>query len=151
VILIATSNAGTQYIQDEVAKGTELSTIKEALLATELRSLFRPEFLNRFNDVIVFAPLTEADVTAIAYLLVEKVKKQIEAKGMTLEVTDAAIHELGRQGFDPKFGARPLRRTIEEKLENKLADELLKGNISRRDAVVFDVGGKIEVRKAQKL
>ncbi|MFA5946636.1 MAG: ATP-dependent Clp protease ATP-binding subunit [Patescibacteria group bacterium] len=151
VILIATSNAGTQYIQDEVAKGAELSTIKEALLATELRSLFRPEFLNRFNDVIVFAPLTEADVTAIAYLLVEKVKKQIEAKGMTLEVTDAAIHELGRQGFDPKFGARPLRRTIEEKLENKLADELLKGNIARRDTVVFDEGGKIEVRKAQKL
>jgi ATP-dependent Clp protease ATP-binding subunit ClpC len=101
--------------------------------------------------VIVFAPLTAADVTAIAYLLVEKVKKQIEAKGMTLEVTDAAIHELGRQGFDPKFGARPLRRTIEEKLENKLADELLKGNIARRDTVVFDVGGKIEVKKAQKL
>ncbi len=151
VILIATSNAGTQYIQDEVAKGTALSTIKESLLATELRSLFRPEFLNRFNDVIVFAPLTEADVTAIAYLLVEKVKRQIEAKGMTLEVTDAAIHELGKQGFDPKFGARPLRRTIEEKLENKLADELLKGNITRRDTVIFDAGGKIEVKKAQKL
>jgi len=151
VILIATSNAGTQYIQDEVAKGTALSTIKEALLATELRSLFRPEFLNRFNDVIVFAPLTEADVTAIAYLLVEKVKKQIAVKGMTLEVTDAAIHELGKQGFDPKFGARPLRRTIEEKLENKLADELLRGNITRRDTIIFDVGGRIEVKKAQKL
>lgn len=151
VILIATSNAGTQYIQDEVAKGTALGTIKEALLATELRSLFRPEFLNRFNDVIVFSPLTEADVTAIAYLLVEKVKQQIAAKGMTLEVTDEAIHELGKQGFDPKFGARPLRRTIEEKLENKLADELLRGNITRRDTVIFDAGGKIEVRKAQKL
>jgi ATP-dependent Clp protease ATP-binding subunit ClpC len=151
VILIATSNAGTQYIQDEVAKGTGLPIIREALMAGELKSLFRPEFLNRFNDVIVFSPLTEADVTAIAYLMIDKVKKRMEAKGISLEVGDAAIHELGRLGYDPKFGARPLRRTIEEKLENKLADELLRGSFERRDTIIFDVGGKIEVRKAEKL
>jgi ATP-dependent Clp protease ATP-binding subunit ClpC len=151
VILIATSNAGTQYIQDEVKNGTSLIAIKDALMNTELRQLFRPEFLNRFNDVIVFAPLTQADVTAIAYLLIAKVAKRMEEKFVTLEVTDSAVHELAVQGFDPKFGARPLRRVIEERLENLLADEFLKGNFGRRDTVIFDAGGKLEVRKAQKL
>lgn len=151
VILIATSNAGTQYIQDEVIRGTALPAIKDALVNTELRAIYRPEFLNRFNDIIVFSPLTEPDVVAIAYLMIEKVRKQMEAKGITLEVTDGAVHELARQGFDSKFGARPLRRVIEERLENKLADELLKGSFARRDTVIFDVGGKIEVHKPQAL
>lgn len=151
VILIATSNAGTRYIQDEVMKGTAPSLIKDALVNNELRQLYRPEFLNRFNDIIVFSPLTEADVTAIAYLLIAKVQKRMEAKNITLEVTDAAIHELAKAGYDPKFGARPLRRVIEERVENLLADELLKGAIGRRDTVIFDANGKFEVKKAQLL
>jgi len=151
VILIATSNAGTQYIQDEVAKGTALPSIKDALMNTELRQMFRPEFLNRFNDVIVFSPLTEADVTAIAYLMIAKVAKRMEAKLVELEVTDAAVHELALAGYDPQFGARPLKRIIEERLENALADEFLRGGIGRRDKVIFDAGGKLEVRKAEKL
>jgi ATP-dependent Clp protease ATP-binding subunit ClpC len=151
IILIATSNAGTQYIEDETAKGTSLVAIKDALLNKELRQLYRPEFLNRFNEVIVFTPLTEADVTAIAYLIIEKVKKRMEAKSITLNVTDEAVHELAFAGYDPKFGARPLKRVVEERLENILADEFLKGSFGRRDTVTFDAGGRLEVRKAEQL
>jgi ATP-dependent Clp protease ATP-binding subunit ClpC len=151
VILIATSNAGTQFIQDQVASGTPLGVIKDDLLETELRGVYKPEFLNRFDDIIVFAPLTREDVVAIAYLLIVKVVERLKAKGIAFTVTDAAIHELAEQGYDPKFGARPLRRVIQEKVENPLADYLLKGQVERRDTLIFDKAGQISVQKAAEL
>jgi ATP-dependent Clp protease ATP-binding subunit ClpC len=151
VILIATSNAGTAFIQDQMAKGTPLTTIKEELMETELRQNYRPEFLNRFDDVIVFAPLTREDVVAIGYLLIEKVVERLKAKGIKLVVTDAAIHDLAEQGYDPKFGARPLRRVLQDKVENPIADFLLTGQAVRRDTVIFDAGGQIHVEKAAEL
>lgn len=151
VILIATSNAGTQFIQDQVAAGAELSAIKNELMESELRTTYRPEFLNRFDDVIVFAPLTREDVVAIAYLSVAKVVERLKAKGIAFTVTDAAIHELAEQGYDAKFGARPLRRVIQEKIENPLADYLLKGAVGRRDTLIFDQGGVITLQKAAEL
>lgn len=150
-IIIATSNAGTQYIQDEVARGVSLDVIKTALLENELRKTYRPEFLNRFDDVIVFSPLTMDDVAAIAYLLVAKVTDRLKAKGVDLTVTDAAIHELARAGFDPKFGARPLRRAIQERLENAIAEKILSGDVGRRDTLVYDAGAALTVEKAKAL
>lgn len=151
VILIATSNAGTQFIQDQVAAGTSLIAIKNELLERELRPVYKPEFLNRFDDVIVFAPLTREDVVAIAYLSIVKVVERLKAKGITFTITDAAIHELAEQGYDPKFGARPLRRVIQEKVENPLADYLLTGQVGRRDTLIFDQGGIITLNKAAEL
>lgn len=151
VILIATSNAGTQFIQDQVAAGMPLDTIRQSLLDKELRSLYRPEFLNRFDDVIVFSPLTMEDVVAIAYLMINKVRQLVAAKGMTLQVTDAAVHELAEAGYDPNFGARPLRRVIQEKLENPLAEYLLRGEVGRRDTIIFDRGSRLSVQKAPEL
>ncbi|HRH32098.1 MAG TPA: ATP-dependent Clp protease ATP-binding subunit, partial [bacterium] len=151
VILIATSNAGTQFIQDQVAAGSELSAIKNELMESELRTTYRPEFLNRFDDVIVFAPLTREDVVAIAYLSIAKVIERLKEKGIVFAVTDAAIHELAEQGYDAKFGARPLRRVIQEKVENPLADYLLKGAVGRRDTLLFDLGGVITLKKAEEL
>lgn len=151
VILIATSNAGTQYIQDEVAKGSSLEIVKTGLMETELRQHYRPEFLNRFDDVIVFTPLTKDDVAAIAYLMVAKIVERLKAKGLSFSVTDAAIHELAEAGYDPKFGARPLRRVMQERVENAIAEKLLGGGVTRRDALVYDVGGKLDVVKAQQL
>ncbi len=148
-IVIATSNAGTQYIQDAIAKGSSLAVIKEALMETELRGTYRPEFLNRFDDIIVFHPLTPEDVTAIAYLMISSIAKRLDEKNITLEVTDAAIHELATQGYDPKFGARPLRRVMQDKVENALADFLLRGQVGRRDTVILDAGGKMTVKKAE--
>lgn len=151
VIIIATSNAASRTIQDQVNSGKELEDVKAFLLSDELRATFRPELLNRFTDVIVFAPLTQVDIIAIAYLLVGQVAKRLEAKGILLEVTDGAIHELAKDGFDPAFGARPLRRLIEENLENALAEAMLRGELARRDTAVYDVGGKLIVKKAAEI
>jgi ATP-dependent Clp protease ATP-binding subunit ClpA len=151
VILIATSNAGTLYIQDEVAKGTSLAVIKEGLMETELRATYRPEFLNRFDDVIVFHPLTPEDVVAIAYLLSASIAKRLSEKGILLKITDAAVHDLAAMGYDPKFGARPLRRVMQDKIENGLADLLLRGSVAPRDTVVVEKGAVLRVEKAQAL
>lgn len=151
VILIATSNAGTQYIQDAIARGDAIETIRTQLLEGELRNVYRPEFLNRFDDTIVFTPLTQDDVVAIAYLMLTKVTAQLAAKGITFRITDAAVHELAVKGFDPKFGARPLRRVIQEHVENGIAERLLRGDVARRDTLVMDAGGSIAVEKAAAL
>lgn len=151
VILIATSNAGTQFIQDEVEKGTGLDQIKNHLLETELKQIYRPEFLNRFDGVMVFKPLLQDDVVSIAYLMIEKVAGRLSAKGITFRATDEAVHELAQKGYDPKFGARPLRRVIQENVENAVAEQLLRGEVGRRDTLVLEPGGTIEIEKAAEL
>jgi len=151
VILIATSNAGTSYIQDEVVKETPLEQIKTHLIETELKQIYRPEFLNRFDDVIVFKPLTMDEVVQIAYLMIGQVAERLEAKGISFRADDEAVHELGELGYDPKFGARPLRRVIQDRVENVVADTLLQNKAGRRDTLVLKSGGKIEVEKAAEL
>ncbi|HMB25890.1 MAG TPA: ATP-dependent Clp protease ATP-binding subunit, partial [Patescibacteria group bacterium] len=150
-IIIMTSNAGAQYIQDEINKGTEVDKIKDYLINEKLKQHFRPEFLNRFDGVVVFKPLSMVDVIKIAKLMVNKISRRLEEKGIEFSATEAAIAELAESGFDPKFGARPLRRTIQTKVDDVLADYLLKGEISRRDKVVLEVGGKLNIEKAKKL
>ncbi|MBU1036463.1 ATP-dependent Clp protease ATP-binding subunit [Patescibacteria group bacterium] len=149
-IIIGTSNAGTQYIQDNIRIGKNIEEIKEDLMLKELKKYFRPEFLNRLDGVVVFKPLSEEDIEKITVLLINKVKKRLEIKGIFLEVTDEAIKELAKEGFDPVFGARPLRRLIQEKVDNALANCLLTKKISRRDIVVFGSSGKIDIKKAKK-
>jgi len=150
-IIIATSNAGTPYIQTAVGEGKTIEQMKQALLETELRGIFRPEFLNRFDGVIVFTPLTQEQVLAIAKLMLAKVGAQLEAKGIHLKVTDAAAIELATAGFDPLFGARPLRRVIQERVQDSLATFLLQNKLGRRDTAVLDAGGKITIEKAEAL
>lgn len=151
VILIATSNAGTQFIQDEVAKGTVLEVIKTGLLENQLRQTYRPEFLNRFDEVIVFTPLTQDDVAAIAYLMIGKIADRLKMKGLEFHIDDEAVHELAMQGYDQKYGARPLRRVLQERVENVIAERILQGDVERRDAVVYHKGGEVTVEKAAAL
>lgn len=151
VILIATSNAGTQFIQDEVAKGASSEDIKVRLLEEQLRQVYRPEFLNRFDDVIVFTPLTPDDVAAIAYLMVAKIGERLKAKGLTFQIDDEAVHELAGLGYDSKFGARPLRRVLQEKLENVIAERILQGDVGRRDIIAYHKGGAVTLTKATAL
>lgn len=146
-VLIATSNAGTSYIQDEVKKGTSLERIKTGLLETELKGIFRPEFLNRFDGVIVFKPLTQEDVHKIAELLLAGMGRRLAEKGMGFRVEPEAVDELAAAGFDPLYGARPLRRVIQERVENALADALLRKDINRRDTIVIHPGGQLEVER----
>ncbi|MBD3251607.1 AAA domain-containing protein [Candidatus Uhrbacteria bacterium] len=148
VVLIATSNAGTQFIQDETRKGTELERIKTMLLEQQLKGSFRPEFLNRFDAIIVFKPLSKDDVEQITWLMLGRIEKQLEEKGMGFRVEDAAVALLAEAGYDPLFGARPLRRVIQDRVDNQLADILLKGEAARRDTIVLDRDGVMKVEKA---
>ncbi|MFA6132312.1 MAG: ATP-dependent Clp protease ATP-binding subunit [Patescibacteria group bacterium] len=147
-ILIATSNAGTSFIQDAVKANRPLEEIKTELLEQELKGIYRPEFLNRFDAVIVFKPLTLDDVRQIAYLMIKQVAERLEMKGIKLRAEDAVVEELAKKGFDPLFGARPLRRVIQENVENAAANVLLSGEVKPRDTIVLKTGGQVEVEKA---
>ncbi|MDD2647158.1 MAG: AAA family ATPase, partial [Patescibacteria group bacterium] len=151
VILIATSNAGTDFIQEQIKNNVAVATIQDVLVREKLKTYFKPEFINRFDGVIVFKPLTMAEITKIAQLMINKLVKQMLAKGIILRATDAAIQELSQKGFDPIFGARPLRRVIQENVNNALADFLLSGKIGRRDVVVLDKGNQIRIEKGSSI
>ena len=146
-IIIMTSNAGAQYIQDEINKGTSVEEIKEVLINEKLKEYYRPEFLNRFDGVVVFKPLSMMDVIQIAKLMVNKIAKRLKEKGIEFTATEAAISELAEAGFDPKFGARPLRRTIQEKIDDSLAKKILAGEVGRRDKITLEVGNNLKVEK----
>ena len=150
-IIIVTSNAGSAYIQQAVSEGVPSDQMKTRLIEEELRGTYRPELLNRFDGVIVFHPLTPDDVQQIAYLMIGQVAERLEAKGMAFRATDEAVHELSEKGYDPKFGARPLRRIIQEEVDNAIATALLEGKVNRRDTIVLHPGGRIEIEKAAAL
>ncbi len=144
-VVIATSNAGTSFIQSQVQAGASLEHIKTGLLETELKGIFRPEFLNRFDGVIVFKPLTFEDVRKIADLLLRGMARRLAEKGMGFRVDPEAVDELAKAGFDPLYGARPLRRVIQDRVENALADALLRKDVARRDTIVVHPGAKLEI------
>jgi len=150
-IIIATSNAGSQYIQDAINQTIPMEQIRTHLMEEELRTMFRPEFLNRFDGVIVFKPLTQDEVEQIAYLMIAKVASRLEPKGIHFRATDEAVAELARKGYDPQFGARPLRRVVQEVVDDAIANALLEGKAGRRDTIVLSAGGNIEIEKAEKL
>ena len=104
-----------------------------------------------FDNIIVFKPLGFEEVLQIARLMLKSVAKNLEAKGVNFQVSEEAINELAQSGFDPQFGARPLRRVIQEKVDNALAEFLLKGKIGRRDIAILEKGNIIRVEKARAL
>lgn len=146
VILIATSNAGTQYVQEQMRAGLSSEVIKDRLLHGELKDNFRPEFLNRFDGIVLFKALTRDDIKKVAALMLKRVEQDLEARGMALEITPEALEFLADVGFDPEFGARPMRRALEDKVENKLAELLLSNQLKRRDTVVIGAGGSIYIK-----
>lgn len=145
LIIIATSNAGTAFIQDEIRKKTSVEEIKTALMNRELKMNFRPEFLNRFDGIIVFKPLTMDNVKEIAKLMLRSSAKRMDEKGIKLEFTDDAIEWISRIGFDPVFGARPLRRAIQENIDTVLAKYLISGKVKRGSRVIIRGDGEVEI------
>ena len=107
-----------------------------------MKKSFRPEFLNRIDSVIVFHSLTKEHIREIVDLMLTIVVKQVAEKGIKLEVTDAAKDFLGEKGYDEVFGARPLRRVIQDMVEDKLSDDLLRGKFRSGDTVVVDLEGE---------
>lgn len=151
LIIVATSNAGSDFIAKEVGKYTPMEEIKNKLLEEKLGNYFKPEFLNRFDGVIVFRPLASNEIVKIAALLVKKIAKKMADKGIELTVEEAALAELAKLGFDPKFGARPLRRVLAKEVEDRLANMILQGKVKRRDKVVFNSLEDVQVVSAKKL
>ncbi len=145
IILIATSNAGSSYIQEAIGRQESPETIKTALLERELRTQFRPEFLNRFDAVIVFTPLSLEEVSQIAALMLKGIGKKLEEKGIQFVAEAGAAMMLAKAGYDPLFGARPLRRIIQEKVDNGLANILLRGELRRGEKVTLLADGMLRV------
>ena len=143
-VIIMTSNLGTEYARKGGALGfvrTDDSDERDAHAKIEraLKQTFRPEFLNRIDEVIIFSPLTLEQVEKIVDLQMKDIRERLGDQGLTVELTDAARKWLAREGFDPAFGARPLRRTLQRYVESPLAVQLLRGQFQAGDTVVVDV------------
>jgi ATP-dependent Clp protease ATP-binding subunit ClpB len=115
----------------------------------ELQERFRPEFLNRIDEVVVFEPLTREQLTEIVELQLRRLRERLAERRVELELTDAAKEALAEAGWDPAYGARPLKRAIQRLLENPLALELLEGRFSEGDTVRVDTGADGELRFAR--
>ena len=149
-VIVMTSNLGSDLIKQETVLGFSLKTdlaqgekqayerMKEKVLA-EVKRFFRPEFLNRIDASVVFHALTRDHILSIVDLMLEQVQKELAEKNITMETTDAAKDYLAEKGYDPNFGARPLRRLIQDVVEDKLSEELLGGKLHSGDTVVLDV------------
>lgn len=138
-IIIATSNAGANMIREKVKEGVDIGSIKgEILDFLQKEGIFKPEFLNRFDGIILFKPLTVQELVEIAGLMVKEVQVQLKEKGIELEVSSEALEVLAQQGFDPASGARPMKRVIQEKLENPLSIKILKGEIQKGQKIIIN-------------
>ncbi|MCA3069527.1 MAG: ATP-dependent chaperone ClpB [Rhodocyclaceae bacterium] len=135
-VIVMTSNLGSQMIQQ--MSGSDYGVVKVAVMA-EVKTHFRPEFVNRIDEIVVFHALDEANIANIARIQLKLLERRLAAMEMTLEVTDAAVAEVAKAGFDPVFGARPLKRAIQGEIENRLARELLEGRFGAKDTVKVDV------------
>jgi len=136
-IVVMTSNIGSQVIQEITKEGGSEEEVRNAVKEA-LQARFLPEFLNRIDETIVFHPLDQKHIRRIVQLQVNRLIGQAEKAGITLECTDTAIDEIARLGYDPVYGARPLKRVIQQQLQNELAKELLAGHFPEGSAVRID-------------
>lgn len=150
-IIIATSNIGAVMIQDRIKAKTSVEEIKRELVDEQLNKFMRPELINRFDGIIVFTPLSQDEVFQIGVLMLKKIKKNLEQKGIGFKADKQGTAVLARAGYDPKFGARPLRRLLQERVEDIIAAKMLAGEIRRRDTVLIDNRGEIQVEKGRQL
>ena len=145
-IIIMTSNLGSQYIQQEFEKinpqnhDAIVSDTKQKVMEM-LKKTIRPEFLNRIDETIMFLPLTKKEIAQVVTLQMNAVKKMLEPQGFTLTVTDAAIAYLADAGYDPEFGARPVKRAIQRLVLNDLSKKILAEEVSRDKPIVIDANG----------
>lgn len=139
-VIIMTSNLGSQEIMNR--QGEDPEVVKEAVM-DEVKKHFRPEFINRIDEIVVFNALDQKAIREIARIQIRKLAKRMEQQNIGLDVTEAALDEIGKVGFDPLFGARPLRRAVQDYLENQIAVDILKGKYAPGDTVFVDyVDGK---------
>ncbi len=142
-IIIATSNAGSEYIREEGGKGTKMDKQFQQKLLDYLqtKNLFKPELLNRFDGVITFKPLGTAQVTQVVNLLLKSLTKSLEDQDIKLVFEPAVIEKISNEGFDPEFGARPLKRYIQDNIEDMIAQKKLTKELDRGKTATFSIDG----------
>ena len=149
-IIILTSNLGSEYLLNGIDADGEISSEARDEVDKLLKASFRPEFLNRLDEIILFKPLQKADISKIVGLLVDDINRRIADRNMKLELTDAARDYCIDNGYDPQFGARPLKRFMQKNIETLAAKAMLENRIIEGDTMVIDcVDGKLTVNRKQ--
>jgi ATP-dependent Clp protease ATP-binding subunit ClpB len=146
-VIVMTSNLGSQFIQ-ETAGEENYETMKRGVMDI-VSQHFRPEFINRIDEVVVFHPLAREQLHAIANIQIDYLRKRLRERDMGLQLSEAAFDQLGAAGFDPVYGARPLKRAIQQTIENPLAQHILSGHFVPGDAIRVDArDGQMLFQKA---
>ena len=146
-ILIMTSNIGSSYLLDGIAEDGTIKAEAEQMVMSDLRSHFRPEFLNRLDEIIMFKPLTKENIGAIVDLMTSDLNRRLEDQKIYLELTDGAKDYIIEEGYDPIYGARPLKRFLQKHVETLAAKMILSGDVETEDTIVIDtVNGQLAAR-----
>ena len=135
-VIVMTSNLGSHRIQ--AMEGTDPALVKLEVMG-EVKSHFRPEFINRIDEIVVFHALDEKNIGAIAKIQLHVLEQRLAKMEMGLEISDAALQKIAEAGFDPVYGARPLKRAIQQQIENPLSKEILQGRFGPKDRIVVTV------------
>ena len=137
-VIIMTSNIGARFITDgAIDKGGELSSSSREAVMSEVRAHFKPEFLNRIDDIIIFKALQLEEIVKIVKLQIDSLNKRLETQNLRVELTKKAYEFLAEKAYDPSYGARPLKRVINEKIENPLARDIISGSLKPGDVRKF--------------
>jgi len=140
-VIIMTSNIGSEYLTDGVTSQGEIKSDARDRVMSALRSHFRPEFLNRLDDIVLFKPLTQPEIEQIVDLMFDSLRERLAARSQTLELTEEARRLIAEQGFDPVYGARPLRRFIARNVETRIGRALLAGEVQDGAVIRVDAAG----------
>jgi ATP-dependent Clp protease ATP-binding subunit ClpB len=137
-VIIMTSNIGSEYLLDGVTSEGEIKSDARDRVMSSLRSRFRPEFLNRLGDIVLFKPLTQPEIERIVDLMFDSLRERLAARSQTLELIEEARRLIAEQGFDPVYGARPLRRFIARNVETRIGRALLAGDVKEGAVIRVD-------------
>ena len=139
-ILIMTSNIGSSYLLDGINDQGEVSADSQKAVMADLRAHFRPEFLNRLDEIIMFKPLAKGDIEDIIAIMVANLNKRIADRELSIEVTDAAAEYIVEHGYDPMYGARPLKRFLQKNVETLVGRMILADEVRAGDVITIDAG-----------
>jgi len=148
-IIIMTTNIGSHIIQENFEKMTDanyfdvIESTKDEVLAL-LRKSVRPEFINRIDEIIMFRPLSRADIRKIVSIQFSMVQKRLGESGIKIDISDKALDRLSKMGFDPQFGARPLKRVIQKEILNELSKQILSGKVNKDSVIFVDMKDEVE-------
>lgn len=146
-ILILTSNIGSPYLLDGIKEDGSISSEAQELAMNDLRASFRPEFLNRLDEIVMFKPLTKENISGIINILLDELNKRLADREIKVQLTDAAIKLAADEAYEPNFGARPLKRYLQKNVETILAREILSDKARAGDTIVIDnIDGKLGIR-----